>query len=99
MANCALSLVTTVLPQIFRSFPFSTFELPKAKGHQRPMSMIVRPLNGLMDKGHEGIGDGDPSLAWLTPHQAPTSCLPQLGNMPQARCMLHYTEIISSALH
>ena len=60
--------------------------------------MIVRPLNGLMDKGHQGIGDGDPSLAWLTPHQAPTSCLPQLGNMPQARCMLHYTEI-SSALH
>ena len=50
--------------------------------------MIVRPLNGLMDKGHQGIGDGDPSLAWLTPHQARTPCLPQLGNMPQARCML-----------
>ena len=50
--------------------------------------MIVRPLNGLMDKGHQGIGDGDPSLAWLTPHQAPIPCLPQLGNMPQAPALV-----------
>ena len=59
--------------------------------------MIVRPLNGLMDKGHQGIGDGDPSLAWLTPHQAPIPCLPQLGNMPQAKCMPHFTVVQKSS--